>query len=64
MPSLPTSRPPPTAAAVLYLGTNHLAYPAALFSVALADVPFVPLNYRLGEQQLSRLKCRHPAGIG
>ena len=27
--------------AVLYLGTNHLAYPIALFGAALAGVPFV-----------------------
>lgn len=46
--------------AVLYLGTNHLAYPVALFGAALAGVPFVPLNYRLGEQQLSALLERHP----
>src|SRR5450756_467537 len=37
--------------AVLYLGTNHLAYPVALFGAALAGVPLIPLNYRLGEQQ-------------
>lgn len=46
--------------AVLYLGTNHLAYPVALFGAVLAAVPFVPLNYRLGEQQLSALLARHP----
>jgi len=41
--------------AVLYLGTNHLAYPVALFGAAIADVPFVPMNYRLGEHQLDAL---------
>ncbi|AHH19124.1 putative fatty-acid--CoA ligase [Nocardia nova SH22a] len=46
--------------AVLYLGTSHLAYPVALFGSVLASVPFVPLNYRLGEQQLSALLDRHP----
>lgn len=46
--------------AVLYLGANHLAYPVALFGAALAGVPFVPLNYRLGEQQLTALQERHP----
>ena len=45
--------------AVLYLGANHLAYPVALFGAALAGVPFVPLNYRLGEHQLTGLRDRH-----
>lgn len=49
--------------AVLYLGTNHLAYPVALFGAALAGVPFVPLNYRLGEHQLSGLLARHPGAL-
>ncbi|MFI6776324.1 class I adenylate-forming enzyme family protein [Nocardia sp. NPDC050412] len=49
--------------AVLYLGANHLAYPVALFGAALAGVPFVPLNYRLGEQQLAMLLDRHPAAL-
>lgn len=49
--------------AVLYLGANHLAYPVALFGAALAGVPFVPLNYRLGEQQLAMLLERHPGAL-
>jgi len=49
--------------AVLYLGTNHLAYPVALFGAARAGVPFVPLNYRLGQQQLSGLIERHPGAL-
>jgi acyl-CoA synthetase (AMP-forming)/AMP-acid ligase II len=49
--------------AVLYLGANHLAYPVALFGAALAGVPLVPLNYRLGEQQLSALLARHPGAL-
>lgn len=49
--------------AVLYLGSNHLAYPVALFGAALAGVPFVPLNYRLGEQQLTALKDKHPGAV-
>jgi acyl-CoA synthetase (AMP-forming)/AMP-acid ligase II len=49
--------------AVLYLGTNHLAYPIALFGAALAGVPFIPLNYRLGEQQLAGLLGRHPGAL-
>jgi acyl-CoA synthetase (AMP-forming)/AMP-acid ligase II len=49
--------------AVLYLGANHLAYPIALFSAAQAGVPFIPLNYRLGEQQLAALLARHPGAL-
>ncbi|MFF0490108.1 class I adenylate-forming enzyme family protein [Nocardia sp. NPDC004068] len=49
--------------AVLYLGTSHLAYPVALFGAALAGVPFVPLNYRLGAEQLAALRERHPGAL-
>jgi acyl-CoA synthetase (AMP-forming)/AMP-acid ligase II len=49
--------------AVLYLGTNHLAYPVALFGAALAGVPFVPVNYRLGGAQLDGLVGRHPGAL-
>jgi len=49
--------------AVLYAGTNHLAYPVALFGAAIAGVPFVPLNYRLSDQQLSDLRARHPGAL-
>lgn len=49
--------------AVLYLGANHLAYPVALFGAAVAGVPFVPLNYRLGEHQLAALLARHPGAL-
>ncbi|MCX4766611.1 AMP-binding protein [Streptomyces sp. NBC_01275] len=46
--------------AVLYLGTNHLAYPVALFGAALAGVPFVPLNYRLAPARAEEQIARHP----
>ncbi|MBO2447639.1 acyl--CoA ligase [Actinomadura barringtoniae] len=46
--------------AVLYVGPNDLAYPVALFGAALAGIPFVPLNYRLGAHQLTDLRGRHP----
>jgi acyl-CoA synthetase (AMP-forming)/AMP-acid ligase II len=49
--------------AVLYLGANHLGYPVALFGSAFAGVPFVPLNYRLGERQLGALEARHPGAL-
>ena len=49
--------------AVLYSGINHLAYPVALFGAAMAGVPFVPLNYRLGQAQLTALHERHPGAL-
>jgi acyl-CoA synthetase (AMP-forming)/AMP-acid ligase II len=38
-----------------YVGTNSLAFPVALFGAAAQSVPFVPLNYRLSDQQLHDL---------
>ena len=49
--------------AVLYLGANHLAYPVALFGAALAGVPLIPVNYRLGERQLAGILERHPGAL-
>ncbi|MFF6989244.1 AMP-binding protein [Streptomyces sp. NPDC010273] len=49
--------------AVLYLSPSHLAYPVALFGAALAGIPFIPLNYRLGEHQLTRLLAHHPGAL-
>ncbi|MET9387098.1 class I adenylate-forming enzyme family protein [Streptomyces sp. NPDC002928] len=51
------------APAVLYRAPNHLAYPVALFGAALAGVPFVPLNYRLGTEQLAEIEGRHPGAV-
>lgn len=48
---------------VVYLGTNHLAYPVALFGAAGAGVPFVPLNYRLGADQLAAQLEAHPGAL-
>jgi acyl-CoA synthetase (AMP-forming)/AMP-acid ligase II len=48
------------ASALVYVGKNGPAYPVALFAAAIAGVPFVPLNYRLGEAQLSTLLANHP----
>lgn len=47
------------AAHVAYVGVNHLAFPVALFSGAWAGVPFLPLNYRLSDEQLHRLLANH-----
>ena len=40
------------ASALAYVGTNGLAFPVGLFAAAAAGVPFVPLNYRLSDDQL------------
>ena len=45
---------------VVYLG-GGAAFPAALFAAAWAGIPFIPLNYRLGADQLNDLLRRHPA---
>jgi acyl-CoA synthetase (AMP-forming)/AMP-acid ligase II len=51
------------APAVLYLGANHLAYPIALFGAVHAATPFVPVNYRLGDEQRHALLDRHPGAV-
>ena len=43
------------ASALAYVGPNAPAYPVALFAAAAAGVPFVPLNYRLSDDQLDDL---------
>ena len=48
------------AGAVAYLGTTDLAFPVALFAAAWAGVPFIPLNYRLSDEQLGALFAHHP----
>jgi acyl-CoA synthetase (AMP-forming)/AMP-acid ligase II len=48
---------------VVYLGSNHLTYPVALFGAAGAGVPFVPLNYRLGDDQLRAQLGAHPGAL-
>jgi len=48
------------AQAVAYLGTTDLAFPVAIFASAWAGVPFIPLNYRLSDEQLGALLAKHP----
>jgi acyl-CoA synthetase (AMP-forming)/AMP-acid ligase II len=48
------------ASAVVYLAVNGPALPVALFAAARAGIPLVPLNYRLGGEQLDRLLANHP----
>ncbi|MFE5027497.1 class I adenylate-forming enzyme family protein [Streptomyces sp. NPDC056656] len=45
--------------AIVYLGVNGPAFPVALFAAARAGVPVVPLNFRLGKQQLAALLSKH-----
>ena len=42
-------------AGLVYCGTNDASFPIALFGAAYAGVPFIPLNYRLGDEQLAPL---------
>lgn len=48
---------------VVYVGGNHLAYPVSLFGAAGAGIPFVPLNYRLGPEQLAARIDAHPGSL-
>jgi len=50
--------------AIVFLDVNGPAFPVALFAAARAGVPLVPLNYRLGQQQLDALLARHPKALG
>ena len=49
--------------AVVYVGENHPKLPAALFSAAWRGVPFVPVNYRLEDSQLSSLVSRQEGAL-
>jgi acyl-CoA synthetase (AMP-forming)/AMP-acid ligase II len=46
--------------ALIYIGVAGLAFPVALFAAARAGIPLIPLNYRLGAEQLLRLMGNHP----
>ncbi|GAA1851597.1 hypothetical protein GCM10009836_34490 [Pseudonocardia ailaonensis] len=48
---------------LVYLDVNGPCFPAALFAAARAGVPLVPLNYRLGDDQLEALLAGHPRAI-
>jgi acyl-CoA synthetase (AMP-forming)/AMP-acid ligase II len=48
---------------VIYIGGNHPAYPVAFFGAAGAGVPFIPLNYRLGPEQLAAQIQAHPGAF-
>jgi acyl-CoA synthetase (AMP-forming)/AMP-acid ligase II len=42
-----------------YVASSDEAFPVAVFAAAWAGVPFLPLNYRLGAEQLRDLLARH-----
>ena len=46
-----------------FLGLNSVAFPSVLYSAARAGLPFVPLNFRLPDEQLRRLLARIAPGI-
>jgi len=50
--------------AVVYLAVNGPAFPVAMFAASVAGVPLVPINYRLGEEQLRSLLAKHPKAFG
>lgn len=50
--------------AVVYLAVNGPAFPVAMFSASRAGVPLVPVNYRLGAEQLRGLLSNHSNALG
>ncbi|QTI71011.1 class I adenylate-forming enzyme family protein [Gordonia polyisoprenivorans] len=51
------------AEAIVYVAVNGPAFPVAMFAAAYAGVPLVPLNFRLGEEQLVDLLDKHPGAL-
>lgn len=48
---------------LVYVATNGPEFPVALFAAARAEVPLVPINYRLGPDQLHELLGAHPSSL-
>ncbi|HEY5394052.1 MAG TPA: long-chain fatty acid--CoA ligase [Trebonia sp.] len=48
---------------LVYLGVSGNAFAQALFAAAWAGIPLVPLNYRLGRDQLAEILGRHPGAL-
>lgn len=48
---------------LVYVATNGPEFPVALFAAARAEVPLVPVNYRLGREQLHELLAHHPSSL-
>jgi acyl-CoA synthetase (AMP-forming)/AMP-acid ligase II len=51
------------ASRLLFLAPNGPAFPVALFAATLAGVPFLPVNYRLGGEQLAEVMTRQQAPL-
>lgn len=51
------------ASALGYLDPNSVALPVALLASLWADLPFMPLNYRLAPEQLVELARRHAGAM-
>src|ERR1035441_861623 len=45
-----------------FVGSNSIAFPVAIFAAAAANVPFLPLNYRLSEAPPRRPPSIAPRG--
>ena len=50
------------ASRLVFVAGNDELFPTTLFATALAGVPIVPLNYRLGRSQLAELLAEQPEG--
>jgi acyl-CoA synthetase (AMP-forming)/AMP-acid ligase II len=48
------------ASVVVFIASNGAAYPISLFAAARAGVPFLPVNYRLADEQIEEILGRHP----
>jgi len=51
------------AKALVYVAVNGPAYPVAMFAAAYAGIPLVPVNYRLGGEQLDYVLANHPGAL-
>lgn len=51
------------AEALVYMAPNGAAFPVALFAASYAGVPLVPINFRLGSEQLDALLAKHPGAL-
>ena len=49
---------------VALVDLNSEAVPLTLFGAAIAGKPYVPINYRLADDQLRAIECSHPDAAG
>jgi acyl-CoA synthetase (AMP-forming)/AMP-acid ligase II len=49
------------ATVVVFLGGNGPALPIAMFAASAAGLPFLPVNYRLADEQIEEILSRHEA---